>query len=71
MLHPLDFLGKEDDAELGFFPAMDMPAREKLDLMDRLFRLLLGRFEPVTIGAHIASLKQSTTLRRFEPKFSQ
>jgi peptidoglycan/xylan/chitin deacetylase (PgdA/CDA1 family) len=25
LLHPLDFLGQEDDSDLGFFPAMDQP----------------------------------------------
>ena len=30
LLHPLDFLGKEDEADLGFFPAMGMAAEDKV-----------------------------------------
>lgn len=70
LLHPLDFLGKEDDADLGFFPAMNMPVNDKLELMDRLFALLLSRFDAVPVGAHVAAIANPEMLRQFEPEFS-
>ncbi|MDE2573488.1 MAG: polysaccharide deacetylase family protein, partial [bacterium] len=34
LLHPLDFLGGDDCPELAFFPAMNMRAKEKLEIVD-------------------------------------
>lgn len=33
LLHPLDFLGREDDAEMAYFPAMNMPRAKKLSIV--------------------------------------
>ncbi len=33
LLHPLDFLGKDDDSDLGFFPAMNIEASRKMELV--------------------------------------
>jgi hypothetical protein len=38
LLHPLDFLGAEDVPELGFFPAMNVPAARKLELVEDMRR---------------------------------
>ena len=70
LLHPLDFLGKEDDSDLGFFPAMNMASADKLALMDDFFDLLLSRFETSPVGEFVASLTDSELRRRFEPEFS-
>ncbi len=70
LLHPLDFLGYEDDSDLAFFPAMDMGVEKKLRLMDRFFQLLLERFEPTTVGDHVAAIKEAGQLRGRRPHFS-
>jgi len=70
LLHPLDFLGKEDDRDLGFFPAMNMPLNKKLDLMDGFFDLLLTSFRPYAVGAYLAEIENSGSLRQFTPEFS-
>ncbi len=36
LLHPLDFLGREDAPELLFFPAMNLEASHKADLLTEL-----------------------------------
>ena len=46
LLHPLDFLGGEDDPDLRFFPGMNLP-REKLALLDDVLAQLTARFEVV------------------------
>jgi len=70
LLHPLDFMGKEDDDDLSFFPAMGMPLAKKLDLMDGFFELLLGNFEPLTMGQHVAAVESARSLKAYQPTFS-
>ncbi len=52
LLHPLDFLGKEDCPALAFFPGMDLPRARKLALVGELFDILLARVETVTMREH-------------------
>ena len=56
LLHPLDFLGGDDDPDLAFFPAMDRPAGWKLDLAADLLGEVTARFEVVPMGRHAAAL---------------
>jgi hypothetical protein len=49
LLHPLDFMGQEDDADLAFFPAMDQPAQKKIDLMSDCLEMLSNNFEVVNM----------------------
>jgi hypothetical protein len=56
LLHPLDFLGKEDDPDLGFFPAMDQPREKKLALASDLFAILTKSFDVVPMGEHARRL---------------
>ena len=70
LLHPLDFMGREDDADLAFFPAMDMAVAEKLELMDGFFRILLQSFDPITVGDHVKSIRGSNQLQNRRPTFS-
>ena len=69
LLHPLDFLGAEDEPDLAFFPAMNMPADEKLELMGRFFDIITRRFRPVTMGEHVELIEQRPGLRTCEPQF--
>jgi peptidoglycan/xylan/chitin deacetylase (PgdA/CDA1 family) len=52
LLHPLDFLGREDCPALAFFPGMDLPRARKLALVEELFDILCARFETVTMYEH-------------------
>ena len=52
LLHPLDFLGKEDAPELDFFPAMGVSASKKVKLMDDLLAGLKRRFEVLPMAAY-------------------
>ena len=61
LLHPLDFLGKEDLSTLNFFPGMDLPRERKLDLMATLVDDLRARFEVVPMIEH-ARAASSTKL---------
>ena len=70
LLHPLDFLGAEDDRDLGFFPGMSMPVDKKLRAMDRFFEIFLARFRPGPIGDYLSEIGDDQTLRRYEPRFA-
>jgi len=52
LLHPLDFLGREEAPELAFFPGMTMPSNEKMKLADRIFTALAQKFTLVCMKAH-------------------
>ena len=54
LLHPLDFLGGEDDGDLGFFPCMDMPAQKKLEIVAATLEYLRQRFDVVPMMQHAA-----------------
>jgi hypothetical protein len=55
LLHPLDFLGCDDDQDLSFFPAMRSPAAAKLRLVGRALDMLAKRRRVVTIREHAAA----------------
>ena len=71
LLHPLDFLGREDDAELGFFPAMGLPLNRKMESMHRFFDLLVSRFRPYPIGPYLSEIANESDLDHFAPEFSR
>ena len=70
LLHPLDFMGAEDDRDLDFFPAMNMPLATKLAVMADLFALLEAHFAPCTMGEFVARLDGTATLRSYRPSFA-
>jgi peptidoglycan/xylan/chitin deacetylase (PgdA/CDA1 family) len=59
LLHPLDFLGCDDDRDLAFFPAMQSPVSAKLQLAGRVLdRFRAGR-RVVTLREHAAKYASS------------
>jgi peptidoglycan-N-acetylglucosamine deacetylase len=52
LLHPLDFLSGEDAPELKFFPAMNLPADEKLEFLSEILEIFAGKFEVVNLSRH-------------------
>lgn len=57
LLHPLDFLGCDDVDGLSFFPAMNATGKEKVEIVDRVIRLLIDQFDVVSLQqqAHLAT----------------
>lgn len=68
LLHPLDFLGKDDLSELAFFPGMTQTGAQKLVRMERWFSMLGARFEVLPMGVHAESLKAGKLTTR-QPDF--
>jgi hypothetical protein len=61
LLHPLDFLGCEDDQDLSFFPAMDKSSAWKLQVATGIFESLQNNFYVVTMRDHDKSFRRGTT----------
>jgi hypothetical protein len=55
LLHPLDFLGADDDAELAFFPGMALGAERKCGLLEDFLDRVAARFTVVTMRDHAAA----------------
>ena len=70
LLHPLDFMGREDDGDLAAFPGMGLPVDEKLELLGTFVDRLTRQFTPVTMGQHVERIDSGQALRHFAPKFS-
>ncbi len=68
LLHPLDFLGKEDVKELAFFPGMDLPREDKLALVGEALDLMARKYELLTMRAHAERLAQLPQLRVMQPQ---
>lgn len=57
LLHPLDFLSAEDLPELAFFPGMNLPAREKLQIVGGMLDTLAARYDVGNMRSHVASVR--------------
>lgn len=49
LLHPLDFMGAEDDQDLAFFPAMNQAAEHKIQLLSDCMAMLTRQFKVITM----------------------
>jgi len=67
LLHPLDFLGRDDMTELSFFPAMKMPAEEKILLVSEVIKLIGDQFEITTLQNHAQIAARVSGLLVVEP----
>jgi len=70
LLHPLDFMGIEDDTGLEFFPAMQMKTDKKLQLMNGFFDLLQQHFTPMTMGEYVDEVRHTPSLKLYKPVFA-
>ncbi len=58
LLHPLDFIGNDDTESLSFFPAMQVPAAQKIKVMNKVLELLNKNYHCVTMQEHAKSLEE-------------
>ena len=61
LLHPLDFMGADDNVGLDFFPAMGMKSEEKLKLAGAVIDSLRSNFEVGTMRDHALGTGSSVT----------
>jgi peptidoglycan-N-acetylglucosamine deacetylase len=70
LLHPLDFLGRDDVQDLSFFPGMGLPSQRKLQLVSELLGSLSNEYRLVTLRQHAVEVSQTSKLAVLEPRFS-
>jgi peptidoglycan/xylan/chitin deacetylase (PgdA/CDA1 family) len=58
LMHPLDFLGGDDEPDLAFFPGMAMEYARKRDLMSDALDTWQRHFDTVTVGDFVSGLPQ-------------
>ena len=58
LLHPLDFIGKDDGQGLDFFPGMNLMTDSKLELVYATLSLLCKDFKVVNMREHARLLKR-------------
>jgi peptidoglycan/xylan/chitin deacetylase (PgdA/CDA1 family) len=56
LLHPLDFLGRDDNVGLDFFPAMQLASADKLALVSDVLALLARSYRVVPMREHAHQL---------------
>lgn len=69
LLHPLDFLSKEDVPELEFFPAMGLGAERKMSLLAEMIDIIGKQYEIKSMQDHARSLQSKNELRVVIPSF--
>jgi hypothetical protein len=62
LLHPTDFLGRDDGHSLSFLPGMNLPADRKMDLVGEAIRRLTDQFRVVTVQHHAQESAEATDL---------
>lgn len=69
LLHPTDFLDDDDAPELWFFPGIDLPCEQKMELLSEILSLYVAQFNVVTIRQHVEMVAGMAILRVIEPNF--
>lgn len=59
LLHPLDFLGQEDDSDLAFFPAMNQSADRKIKLLSDTLATLTKHYEVMPMRDHARAISRA------------
>ena len=66
LLHPLDFIGAQECPELAFFPGMQLPASERVEMADYFLKAYRSTFEIVPLGEHAWPAQEDGSARSRE-----
>lgn len=69
LLHPLDFMGCDDTSDLAFFPAMNLPHSQKVELVGRVIDTMMEYYDVCSMQRHAQALRMDTSLPRIRPQF--
>jgi peptidoglycan/xylan/chitin deacetylase (PgdA/CDA1 family) len=58
LLHPTDFLGRDDVTELPFVPGMNLPSEKKLEFVSDVLHCLSTQFTVLTVQQHAQEAAQ-------------
>jgi peptidoglycan-N-acetylglucosamine deacetylase len=71
LLHPTDFLGCDDEPEMSFHPAMELPSEKKLVIISKVIDALTAQFTIVTMQKHAEQVAAGFNVPVVEASFSQ
>ncbi len=57
LLHPLDFMGCDDDSDLNFFPAMGQPAEPKIELVAWMIDQMSKHYDVRPMKDHASAIR--------------
>lgn len=66
LLHPLDFMGCDDDSDLSFFPAMRVPHQRKVDLVAKVIDSMAKHYRLVPMREHAADAARQLGCQQLE-----
>ena len=69
LLHPLDFLGKDDAKELQFFPGMSLSLTKKIDIVSKVLKLMTDKYTVTTMEKHAEHVSAMNNLTEIKPNF--
>jgi hypothetical protein len=69
LLHPTDFLGRDDRQGLSFIPGMNVSSDRKLKLVNEIIQTLKDEFRVVTLQQHAQEIAQIPNIRMVAPHF--
>jgi len=58
LLHPLDFLGADDDVGLDFFPAMQLSAKQKSEFLSEVLKIFCDRFSVTSLEDYAGTISR-------------
>ena len=67
LLHPLDFLGCDDECQLSFFPAMNVVSRKKVEFVERVLEIYAAKFEVLPMHRYAKAVAHRT-VAQFAPQ---
>lgn len=70
LLHPLDFLGRDDVPALSFFPGMGLSSEQKMKVVGDAIDLLTRHYSVVTMRQHASDILKNAAVPVVEPSFS-
>ncbi|MGQ0643066.1 MAG: polysaccharide deacetylase family protein [Gemmatimonadaceae bacterium] len=70
LLHPLDFIGGDEEPRLAFFPAMRMCGARKRELASRFLREIASQFDVLPLDSYAHALAARPALRERAPNES-
>lgn len=70
LLHPLDFLGADEVADLAFFPGMELSGARKRAWVEDYLKTYRDHFEVVTMEEHARRIGLSRLLSQVRPRFT-
>lgn len=62
LLHPLDLLGGDRVSELAFFPGMDLSTNYKVNLFEKVIKVLSKHFKLINMKNHALQIKNRPSL---------